>query len=85
MNADTAALPSSRPSASVWSWVVDRREALVLPVMVVIALIIFSFGSDRFLTTDNLMNVARLALKLQTFVPPACSAWGAARARVARG
>lgn len=64
MNADTAALPSSRPSASVWSWVVDRREALVLPVMVVIALIIFSFGSDRFLTTDNLMNVARQSVFL---------------------
>lgn len=55
----TATLATARAGASIRTRIIDNREALVLPVMMAAALIIFSLGSDRFLTVDNLTNVAR--------------------------
>lgn len=64
MNAESATLTAPRPQAGLWSSIVDRREALVLPVMLAVALVVFAFGSERFLTVDNLMNVARQSVFL---------------------
>lgn len=55
----TATLATARTGPTIWSRILENREVLVLPVMMALALIIFSLGSDRFLTIDNLTNVAR--------------------------
>lgn len=55
----TATLTPARTAPNIWSRILENREVLVLPVMMAVALIVFSLGSDRFLTVDNLTNVAR--------------------------
>lgn len=58
---------STRPAQakpSLWARIVDNRDLLALPAMFVIALLIFSLASDKFLTTGNLTNVARQSVYL---------------------
>ena len=58
---------STRPAQakpSLWARIVDNRDLLALPAMFIIALLIFSLASDKFLTTGNLTNVARQSVYL---------------------
>lgn len=46
------------------SWLVRNRQAAALPIMFVAAMVIFSIGSPKFLTADNLTNVTRQSVYL---------------------
>lgn len=61
-----SALTTTRQSAGVpvWRQVLDRRELLALPAMFLLAVVFFSVATDKFLTVDNLTNVARQSVYL---------------------
>jgi ribose/xylose/arabinose/galactoside ABC-type transport system permease subunit len=54
----------SARGAQLRSWLARNRQALGLPVMFVIAILVFSIGAPNFLTSDNLTNVARQSVYL---------------------
>ena len=60
--ADRGSLAESR-SVVTWSKIAFVRLG-VLPFLLIIAIIVFSLMSDRFLSTNNLMNVARQSIYL---------------------
>lgn len=45
-------------------WLRENRQLLALPIMFVVALMVFAIGAPNFLTTDNLTNVARQSVYL---------------------
>lgn len=45
-------------------WIIENRQILALPVMFVLVVVLFSLASPKFLTTDNLTNVARQSVYL---------------------
>ena len=45
-------------------WILHHRQSLALPVMFVGAFVLFSVGSQNFMTVDNLTNVARQSVYL---------------------
>lgn len=46
------------------AWIARNRQSLALPVMFIVAMVVFSIGSPRFLTADNLTNVGRQSVYL---------------------
>lgn len=66
MNSSTTAeIEAATPRwGQVLSWLIRNRQSLALPVMFLSALVIFSLGSERFLTADNLTNVGRQSVYL---------------------
>ncbi len=57
-------LETESGAARLAGWLVRNRQALALPVMFVVALVVFSLASDKFLTASNLTNVARQSVYL---------------------
>jgi ribose/xylose/arabinose/galactoside ABC-type transport system permease subunit len=57
-----AAEPAAAPPP--WVWLARRRQQLALPVMVVLAVLVFASQSDQFLSADNLSNMARQSVYL---------------------
>lgn len=64
MNGDTMTAQQARPVPSLWERISDNRQALALPVMFLVAIVVFSIGAPNFLTADNLTNVARQSVYL---------------------
>lgn len=65
MNSEiTLATPPARTAPGILTRILDNRELLALPAMFILALVIFSLASDKFLTSANLTNVARQSVYL---------------------
>lgn len=45
-------------------WILHNRQSLALPVMFIGAFVLFSLGTQNFMTVDNLTNVARQSVYL---------------------
>ena len=60
------AVPTTHPALPypLWARLRENRQALALPIMFIVALVVFSLGAPNFLTADNLTNVARQSVYL---------------------
>lgn len=58
-----ATLPQASGPALL-PWLRQNRQSLALPVMFAAVVVLFSFGTPRFLSADNLTNVARQSVYL---------------------
>ncbi|MCL4738749.1 MAG: ABC transporter permease [Burkholderiaceae bacterium] len=56
--------PTPSGSGRVLAWLSRHREAIVLPVLFVLAVTIFALQAPGFLTADNLINVSRQSVYL---------------------
>lgn len=64
MTAETMTKAAPRPGPGLWDRIRDNRDVLALPVMFLLAVVVFSIGAENFLTADNLTNVARQSVYL---------------------
>lgn len=60
----TAATQIDRPPFTPWAWLVGNRQSIALPLMFVVAVILFAVQAPGFLTLDNLTNMARQSVYL---------------------
>lgn len=63
MNTATAA-EADRPPFSLPVWLVKHRQAVALPLMFVVAVLLFAVQAPGFLTADNLTNMVRQSVYL---------------------
>lgn len=68
MNMTTSSLTAptqvDRLPFTPWAWVISNRQSIALPLMFVLAVILFALQAPGFLTLDNLTNMARQSVYL---------------------
>ncbi|MGD9863856.1 MAG: ABC transporter permease [Pseudodonghicola sp.] len=64
MSLSSTDMQSSATGSALLHWIVRNRQSLALPIMFVVAVVVFSIGAPNFLTADNLTNVARQSVYL---------------------
>lgn len=64
MSITSALTGAGRRASRALAWILENRQSLALPVMFVGALVLFSVGTQNFMTVDNLTNVARQSVYL---------------------
>lgn len=61
---NTTTLAANPPPFSVWKWLSIHRQSLALPIMFLLAMVIFTCAAPSFLTSDNLTNILRQSVYL---------------------